>query len=445
MVRRAPKHFRVRMYNVGFGDCFLLSFTYRTPLPAPNGNTAATRHVLIDLGSTRRARSRLTMKRVAEFVEADCGGRLDAVVMSHRHKDHLSGFGTAQTTPVIAGLTPGLVVRPWTENPELAADAGQPAGPAIAGGAEPGSEGALLDALRRGEAAIDQIVKQSAKLRLGGQTDLVQLSEDELPNEDAVTELDRLAEDGRGEYLSAGMDTRLSDLLPGVQVRVIGPPLPSEWPPVSRQAEENDEYWLAARQQTRRLFRSAGGEEKTPLGTARWIIDALHADDQRQLMTLVRWLDDALNNTSLILTFATGGHTMLFGGDAQIENWSWALEGPMSAGVRELLEGVDLYKVGHHGSRNGTPISLFKMWAGTHQFVSMMSTREGVHGHSEAGAVPKCNLVTALRERGELLSTDGQALRECGFPSPTAGDADWVDVQAGLPGGAYEVVRGPIR
>jgi len=105
------------------------------------------------------------------------------------------------------------------------------------------------------------------------------------------------------------------------------------------------------------------------------------------------------------------------------------------ASLRALLENVDLYKVGHHGSRNGTPISLYKMWAdpaGTRPFVSMMSTKADVHGVSEAGAVPRSTLVKALRDLSDLLSTDNDA-------------ADWIEVQASLPGGEYEVKHGPSR
>ncbi len=435
MVSPAPRQLRLRMYNVGFGDCFLLSFTYAKPLPAPGGQSTV-RHVLIDFGTTRRARSRLAPKAVADLVKADCGGRLDALVMSHRHKDHLSGFGTAATKNVIAELEPGLVVRPWTEDPKLAADAGQPGVTGLAADGQRAADRALLAALRDGEAMADQIVKRASAAGRGGRTSLVQFATDEVANPNAIAELDELSKGGRGEYLSAGMDTKLAELLPGVDIRVLGPPLPSQWEPVSRQAEDSEEYWLTSRRQIRRLFPSGAGKSNVPLGTSRWIMDQLLGDEQRQLMSLVRWLDDAMNNTSLILTFSTGEHTLLFGGDAQIENWGFALDQAKSdAGLRALLESVDLYKVGHHGSRNGTPISLFKMWAESadaRPFVSMMSTKEGVHGDSEAGAVPRSTLVTALKDHGQLLSTDD-------------GLSDWIEVQASLPGGAYEVKHAPLH
>ena len=45
----SPYRITVRMYQVGFGDCFLLSFAYSTALP----DGRRERHLLIDFGSTR--------------------------------------------------------------------------------------------------------------------------------------------------------------------------------------------------------------------------------------------------------------------------------------------------------------------------------------------------------------------------------------------------------
>src|SRR4051812_10955024 len=83
--RKPPKSVSIRTYNVGFGDCFLLSFKYA-------GN--AERHVLIDFGSTGFPPGvpKTRMMDVAEDIEARTGGTLHAVVATHRHKDHISGF-----------------------------------------------------------------------------------------------------------------------------------------------------------------------------------------------------------------------------------------------------------------------------------------------------------------------------------------------------------------
>ena len=51
-------------------------------------------------------------------------------------------------------------------------------------------------------------------------------------------------------------------------------------------------------------------------------IDRMSAEE---LLAIVRSVDDALNNTSLILLFDIEGKKLLFPGDAQVENWRYAL------------------------------------------------------------------------------------------------------------------------
>ena len=63
------------------------------------------------------------LPQAAELLEQHTGGRLDVLVATHRHKDHISGFGDDETAAVIDRLRPGLVVRPWTDDPDLPADA----------------------------------------------------------------------------------------------------------------------------------------------------------------------------------------------------------------------------------------------------------------------------------------------------------------------------------
>ena len=88
-----PTEFTLRAYQVGFGDCFLLTFHY----PAHGTKAAFQRHLLIDFGSTgkpKAAEGNLLL-RVAEDIRKECNGKLHAVIATHRHKDHISGFATA--------------------------------------------------------------------------------------------------------------------------------------------------------------------------------------------------------------------------------------------------------------------------------------------------------------------------------------------------------------
>jgi hypothetical protein len=114
----------------------------------------------------------------------------------------------------------------------------------------------------------------------------------------------------------------------------------------------------------------------------------------------------------VILLIQAGDRRLLFCGDAQIENWEYALTvAPDRQAVLELLRGVDLYKVGHHGSRNATPRTLFNLWneAATRDrvMVALMSTKKGVFPGTPGSntEVPRETLVTALGQRMKPLSS----------------------------------------
>ena len=68
------------MYQVGFGDCFLVSVEYDAPL----ADGRAERHLLIDFGtshSPREGRARGRMADVAALIEQHTGGELDVLVV----------------------------------------------------------------------------------------------------------------------------------------------------------------------------------------------------------------------------------------------------------------------------------------------------------------------------------------------------------------------------
>lgn len=403
---------RVRMYQVGFGDCFLVSLEYDEPLP----DGRAERHLLIDYGSTRSARegrAKGRMRDVAALIKGHTNGKLDVLVVTHRHKDHLFGMSDDTGAATLRELDPTLVLRPWTEDPDLGSEAD---GPAMAG--DPAAVGAASARFAQDLSAAQEAVGRIAASP-GLHAGLKAAAEEQVKNADAVELLDELSEQGRGRYLFAGADAGTASVVPGLEVTVLGPPTVEQDARVAKQDEEHAEYWMEALHAS--LHRAAtdatvDGADPEPTvrvgpGPVRWLIERLSSQKTHSVARLVRKLDDALNNTSLILLLEVGGVAMLFPGDAQIENWQFTLD-QLAAddGLKQKLAGVDLYKVGHHGSRNATPRSLHALWVDRSDalppLTALMSTRPDVHGESEATAVPRATLVTALQQVATLISTD---------------------------------------
>ncbi len=367
-----PSKLTLRVYNVGFGDCFLLTFHY----------PVRDRHVLIDFGSTGAGTQALhdtgLLLRIAKDISKRCCGKLDAVVATHRHRDHINGFATRADGKgpgdIIAACHPELVVQPWTEHPDA-----------------PSGSGTCFSLFEKAFGFI---------------------GENNLPNLSAIKNLQKM---GRGNrYVHFGADSGLEGLLPGVTAHVLGPPTLQQSQTIrNKRPEDRGEFWLA------RALRSQGGGRLFPRAPTcpvsgrapdtRWFLRRLRTVRAGRLLEIVRELDTALNNTSVILLFEAGNKKLLFPGDAQIENWSYALSHPT---VRQTLAGVDLYKVGHHGSRNATPKSLWNLFtrrgaiAGPGRLRTVLSTVAHKFGEIDRGTeVPRASLVRTLKAQSDFFST----------------------------------------
>jgi hypothetical protein len=409
------------MYQVGFGDCILLSFGY--PSDLPDGRRA--RHLLFDFGSTRWPKRHAgRYPEIAADVAARTDGTLDAIVITHRHKDHIGGYGIPAAADVIADLKPRAVVRPWTENPKAAAEA---TGPAAVGQ----RSRRYARSLAQAQLFAEQVSGVVGAEERGYRGELREAALEQLANQEAIDRLDALAgtAKGKGDYVFAGSSVSLQQLLPGVATTVLGPPTIEMWPRVAGERADDDEYWLRQSNLLTRMLAAteapaatvrvaaaaATGPEIDP-GPLRWIVERLRQQQTHALLRIVDGLEDALNNTSVILLFQTRERTLLFPGDAQIENWSYALTSEDAAPLRAALPDVDLYKVGHHGSRNASPRSLVKQWNGrAEKLTSIISTLPGVHGKTEATAVPRTTLVDALATLGPVHRTDKLAATALGF------------------------------
>ncbi len=425
--QKAPAKVSIRSYQVGFGDCFLVTFHYE-------GKTGD-RHVLIDFGSTGKPQKAPPLFKVAEQITKDCGGKLTAIVATHRHADHISGFATnsAGKAPgdLIRKLSPDLVMQPWTEHPDAEKDAKS----LLNTRATPGTSinAARFVAGLNGMHSVAQSIKDEIS-RLGPSLSksvseqLSFLGESNLKNLPAVKNLMFMGKSGKAEYLSYGSKTSLQKLLPGVKVHVLGPPTVAQYPAVAKQrAKDASEFWhimgVSAANMTGATlnpFPDAPCDSvANPPLSARWLIGRIRAVHGAQRLGLVRALDDAMNNTSLILLFEVGSKKFLFPGDAQLENWSYALkDSPEAVKNQELLSGTDFYKVGHHGSLNATPKTLWNLFKKKSEdedkrgrLSTIVSTMAGKHGSTATKTeVPRKTLIQALESESNFTST--QRLRK---------------------------------
>src|SRR5215213_4451856 len=91
---------RIRMYHQGLGDCFLLTFF-------KGGKDKGDVHILIDCGTLGHAKKeepanaaeaaqqkadKVEMIDVIHDIAAETRNRLQLLVITHEHKDHVSGF-----------------------------------------------------------------------------------------------------------------------------------------------------------------------------------------------------------------------------------------------------------------------------------------------------------------------------------------------------------------
>lgn len=421
----APLSVSIRTYQVGFGDCFLLSFAYAD---------APEKHVLVDFGTTKLPQDapKTRMMDIATDIAARSGGKLTAVVATHRHADHISGFTPDSkgkgTGGVIAGLSPDLVLQPWTEDPAAPIDAMAPpvhTGDTSLGlGAHTRSLAAMQTASANFVAEAKRNNQYLSNIEGSPKGQISFIGEDNIANPGAVRNLMTMA---TNEYLHAGKATALAELI-GVEIDVLGPPTVAQSAAVKKQrARDPNEFWQLAAKAPEAIDI---GEKKKALplfpdyvrgrvdgefpNEARWLINRARMVRGSQLLQLVRNLDAAMNNTSLILLFRCAAKSLLFPGDAQIENWSYSLAQPA---VMTKLAAVDLYKVGHHGSLNATPRSLWAQFAkksadpaAPGRLQTLMSTLEHKHGSAETHTeVPRETLVDALKKNSDFFTT--QSLR----------------------------------
>src|SRR5262249_11350444 len=159
------------------------------------------------------------------------------------------------------------------------------------------------------------------------------LGESNIANPSAVKNLMTMA---KNSYVYCGSKSGLEKVLPGVKVEVLGPPTLKQTDTIKKQrSRDPDEIWhfqvgatalAAAPGREVTLFPRYGGRRGwSHRINARWFVNRARMVRSEQLLQIVHTLDKEMNNTSVILLFQVGKRKLLFPGDAQFENWKYAL------------------------------------------------------------------------------------------------------------------------
>jgi beta-lactamase superfamily II metal-dependent hydrolase len=343
----------IRMYNVGFGDSFLLRF------PCTGGE----RTMLIDCGFHPAGPGPYSIDKVVDQIIADVTkgnkAHIDVVVATHRHRDHVLGFENEKWKSVSVGE----VWMPWTEDPK-------------------NPDARKIRETQSKKASALCMAMRAAHVP----SRVLEIAENALTNAKAMATLHNgFAGKPVRRFLPSSKRpdaTFTTDTLPGLIIHAMGP---SHDPKVIRDMNPpKGESFL-------QLSGKAGGNG-TPIvlpfdarfkvrqsEAEKWLKEAgisprqlktIETMAQEDPLALAVALDAAVNGTSLMLMFEMGKAFLLFPGDAQWGTWQNALTDPE---WRDLLEKTNFYKVGHHGSHNATPREFVDKVLGT-KFSGMVCT-----------------------------------------------------------------------
>jgi len=448
---------RIRMYRKWLGDCFLLTFR--------NGDKKT--HIMIDCGAlsgTPEGKEKVT--GAVDDIVKETDGKLAALVVTHEHWDHVSGFSDASDSfKNFSNIA--QVWAAWTEDPN--------------------------QTVAREKKKLNQLLFDSVHLALqnwgasesdedqqrGGAVSAIMdfmppggLAAFSVSTDAAMTHALSL---GKQRLLSPGEIIEVEEV-PGLRVYVLGPP--KDITELHKMLGEvgKDMYGLMLGLPlagTTEAFLSAAGDKSDPRAQDRYVpfepylqwdeatwmkekhwmdlatrynAEPLRKIDRDWLNTaaqLALQLDSYTNNTSLVLAFELPGtkEVLLFVGDAQVGNWqSWVgMEFPnpeassdnsdkrKTSHSEEKVRAADLlsrtifYKVGHHGSHNATLKQGGLEAMQSSKLVAAIPVDEEFAHRPKGGCphgwdMPAGPLLTALMEK-----TTGRVLRgDSDFPKDSA-------------------------
>ena len=433
---------RVRMYRQGLGDCFLISFCA----------AGCKQHMMIDCGVlTGTQGGEANIIRAVEDILAVTGGKIDVLVITHEHWDHVSGF--VQAREQLSGASIGEIWLAWTEKDSHPV--------AIQ----------LREHRKKAKAGVE-----AARARLKQAKSLAATQSTKFLEELALFDGEPLAANARRttadamswvrEHESAGIKCLQPGgkafepaAIPGIRVYVLGPPENVTQSRKDRPSKRNPEVYqlasganpglLAALQfPSNHRFATSPFDSSFQLGAAQqtashWLREHYEvADTWRRIdddwlgssETLALQLDSDTNNTSLVLAIENiaTGQILLFPGDAQVGNWlswhdhAWTYERPNGVVVKrtigDILASTVLYKVAHHASHNAT-LNAKGLELMTHPDLVALIPVDAVKASRLEWEMPFDPLLERLQEKtgGRVIRSDTgvPAARPAGVPERT--------------------------
>ena len=337
----------VRMYNVGFGDAFLVTVH----------RSNRVWRMLIDCGVHSQGQARPIKTIVRAIIDdlkrasGDGTPRLDVIVATHHHADHISGFSLPDWQEVVVGEVWLPFVEDQTD-PDAQALRLTETAQRLLWHLDQRTHGLAADhwpdTLSDAQAfALNSFGNAEATDRLTGT----------LPQPFANRPTVRYLpyQDESRNTIAVGIaDVIVHVLGPSrdpAQLKRMNPPTGAGW--LRLDLDEPDDGQLSDLP----LFKDAyivadPASLPPPLLEAQRDIRLDDLTNDVGLLAAASILERAVNNTSLFLVLDVAGTKLVFPGDAQQGAWEHILDDPTK---KALLADAAFYKIGHHGSHNATP------------------------------------------------------------------------------------------